>query len=76
LLIPSLKRDRFLLAPPRPTFPALNLLSTPNHLGEREAYFGYGEIISSGESYKNKQDAIHAVHLVMDTNRQTPFVEL
>jgi uncharacterized protein YegP (UPF0339 family) len=33
-----------------------------------------GEIIASGESYWNRQDAEHAVNLVMDTNRQTPFV--
>ena len=34
------------------------------------------EVIASGESYKNRQDAINAVNLVMDTNRQTSFKEL
>lgn len=33
-----------------------------------------GEIIASGEGYANKTDAQHAVGLVMDTTRQTPFV--
>jgi uncharacterized protein YegP (UPF0339 family) len=37
---------------------------------------GNGAIIAdSGESYHNRQDACHAVTLVMDTNRQTPFNE-
>lgn len=35
-----------------------------------------GEIIASGESYKNRQDAVAAVYLVMDSNRQTPFHEV
>lgn len=35
---------------------------------------GNGEIIASGEGYHNKQDCQYAVTLVMDTNRQTPFV--
>ena len=35
---------------------------------------GNNEIIASGESYWNKDDCIRAVNLVMDTNRQTPFV--
>ena len=34
------------------------------------------EIIASGESYWNRQDCIDAVNLVMDTNRQTPFVQV
>ena len=33
-------------------------------------------IANGGEGYVNKQDAINAVNLVMDTNRQTPFVEI
>jgi uncharacterized protein len=37
---------------------------------------GNGEIIASGESYKNRQDAVDAVNLVMDTNKQTPFHEV
>lgn len=37
---------------------------------------GNGEIIASGESYHNRQDCVSAVNLVMDTNRQTQFVEL
>jgi uncharacterized protein YegP (UPF0339 family) len=32
------------------------------------------EIIAQGEGYVNRKDAEHAVNLVMDTNRQTPFV--
>ena len=35
-----------------------------------------GEIIAHGESYKNRDDCVRAVNLVMDTNRQTSFVEL
>lgn len=35
-----------------------------------------GEIIAHGEAYRNRQDCIHAVNLVMDTNRNTPFVEV
>jgi len=35
-----------------------------------------GEIIASGEGYHNRDDCIHAVNLVMDTNRQTTFVEV
>jgi uncharacterized protein YegP (UPF0339 family) len=35
-----------------------------------------GEIIAHGESYRNRQDCINAVNLVMDTNRQTQFVEV
>ncbi len=34
------------------------------------------EIIASGESYYNKQDCTHAVHLVMSTNQSTPIREL
>jgi uncharacterized protein len=34
-----------------------------------------GEIIASGESYRNRQDCINAVNLVMDTGRKTTFVE-
>ena len=34
------------------------------------------EIIAQGEGYANKGDAQHVVGLVMDTNRQTPFVEV
>lgn len=37
---------------------------------------GNGEIIASGESYHNRQDCVNAVNLVMDTNRQTKFVEV
>lgn len=35
-----------------------------------------GEIIASGEAYKNKADCQKVVGMVMDTNRQTPFVEV
>lgn len=35
-----------------------------------------GEIIASGEAYRNRQDCINAVYMVMDTNRQTKFVEV
>lgn len=35
-----------------------------------------GQIIASGEGYHNRSDAIHAVTLIMDTNRQTPFTEV
>ena len=35
-----------------------------------------GEIVASGESYKNRADCIQAVTLLMDTNRQTKFVEV
>lgn len=35
-----------------------------------------GEIIASGEAYRNRQDCINAVNLVMDTNRNTTFVEI
>lgn len=35
-----------------------------------------GEIIASGEGYFNKQDAINAVALVMDTGRNTTFIEI
>ena len=35
-----------------------------------------GEKIASGEGYYNKADAVSAVNLVMDTNRQTTFVEV
>lgn len=34
------------------------------------------EIIAQGEGYVNRQDAVAAVHMVMDTNRNTPFVEV
>ena len=37
---------------------------------------GNGQAIASGESYVNRADAISAVNLVMDTNRQTPFTEV
>jgi uncharacterized protein len=37
---------------------------------------GNGEIIASGEGYVNKEDCKRAVGMVMDTNRQTPFVEV
>ena len=30
------------------------------------------ETVSSGESYKNEADCLHAIELIMDTNRQTP----
>lgn len=32
-----------------------------------------GEIIASGEAYKNQSDCEHAVGLVMSTTTQTPF---
>jgi uncharacterized protein YegP (UPF0339 family) len=34
------------------------------------------EIIAQGEGYHNRQDAINAVNLVMDTSRSTTFVEV
>lgn len=34
------------------------------------------EIIAQGEGYHNRQDAVNAVGLVMDTNRSTPFYEV
>jgi len=34
-----------------------------------------GEIVASGEGYRNRDDCIHAVTLLMDTNRSTTFVE-
>jgi uncharacterized protein YegP (UPF0339 family) len=34
------------------------------------------EIIAQGEGYVNRQDAVNVVNLVMDTTRQTPFVEV
>jgi uncharacterized protein YegP (UPF0339 family) len=37
---------------------------------------GNNEIIASGESYKNRGDAVNAVNLVMDTDRKTKFVEV
>lgn len=37
---------------------------------------GNGEIIAHGESYKNRDDCINAVNLVMDTDRNTPFNEI
>ncbi len=37
---------------------------------------GNGEIIASGEAYRHRDDCIRAVYLVMDTNRNTAFVEL
>lgn len=37
---------------------------------------GNHEIIASGEGYKNRDDCIHAVGLIMDTNRETEFVEV
>lgn len=30
------------------------------------------KIANSGEGYHNEQDCLHAIGLVMDTNRQTP----
>lgn len=33
------------------------------------------KVANSGEGYINRDDCIHAVGLVMDTNRQTPFKE-
>jgi len=36
---------------------------------------GNSRIIASGESYFNRQDCVDAVNLIMDTNRQTSFVE-
>jgi uncharacterized protein YegP (UPF0339 family) len=33
------------------------------------------KIANSGEGYHNRADAIAAVYLVMDTNRNTKFVE-
>lgn len=35
-----------------------------------------GEIIASGEAYRNRDDCIRAVTLVMETTRQTSFVEV
>jgi uncharacterized protein YegP (UPF0339 family) len=35
-----------------------------------------GEIVASGEAYRNKDDCVHAVNLLMDTTRQTKFVEV
>jgi uncharacterized protein YegP (UPF0339 family) len=35
-----------------------------------------GEIIASGEGYHNREDCCHAVGLLMDTTRQTRFVEV
>lgn len=37
---------------------------------------GNGKIIASGESYFNRSDAVGAVHSIMDTNRETPFIEI
>ncbi len=37
---------------------------------------GNGEIIASGEGYTRKESAQIAVGLIMDTNRQTPFVQV
>lgn len=33
------------------------------------------KVANSGEGYHNRDDCIHAVSLVMDTTRQTPFKE-
>ncbi len=33
------------------------------------------EIIAYGEGYINREDCVHAVNLVMDTTRKTPFYE-
>ena len=30
------------------------------------------EIVASGEGYRNEKDCLHAIGLVMDTNRNTP----
>lgn len=35
-----------------------------------------GRILASGESFHNRQDCVDSVNLVMDTNRQTKFVEM
>jgi uncharacterized protein YegP (UPF0339 family) len=34
------------------------------------------ELIASGESYKNKQDCLHAINLLKGTNRSTPVIQL
>ncbi|MCX7184975.1 MAG: DUF1508 domain-containing protein [Nitrosospira sp.] len=34
------------------------------------------EIIASGEGYNNKQDCIHAVNLLKNTNAATPVKEI
>jgi uncharacterized protein YegP (UPF0339 family) len=34
-----------------------------------------GEIVAAGEAYRNRGDCCRAVGLLMDTDRQTPFVE-
>ena len=33
------------------------------------------EIIAHGEGYINREDCVHAVNLVMDKTRKTPFYE-
>lgn len=33
------------------------------------------EIVAYGEGYRNRDDCVHAVNLVMDTTRKTPFYE-
>ena len=34
------------------------------------------EIVAHGEGYRNRDDCVHAVSLVMDTTRKTPFYEV
>lgn len=36
---------------------------------------GNGEIIASGEGYTTKANCLHAIGLIMETNRQTPVFE-
>ena len=37
---------------------------------------GNGEKIASGQGYENKSDCTHAIHLVMDTVRNTPIEDV
>lgn len=37
---------------------------------------GNNEIVASGEGYQNRADCVRAVNLLMDTNRETKFVEV
>jgi uncharacterized protein len=34
------------------------------------------ELIATGESYKNKQDCLHAINLLKGTNQSTPIIQL
>ena len=34
-----------------------------------------GEIIASGEGYTTRQNCLHAIELVINTNHQTPVIE-